>query len=230
MAIRPPSPRFARKIAVVGDERLARFFQRRLDHRMAPAFDFEAQRSVDQRAGPVALDREFGERGGDVDLGQRRPEAAQALALCETGLAQALERLEFDRERPVGRRGDARLEISERVGGEAHRAGHRLAMDEGRVERGLEQRLAGGLRRLDVVAEKVVVLDLELPDARLIGVGGLQLGDDAAAFVAQAARLIERRQGAGRTNPPSRLRSGRSSASVASRSRSSSAQSARSRA
>ena len=116
-------------------------------------------------------------------------------------MAQTLERLEFDRERPVGRRGDAQLEIGERVGGEAHRAGHRLAMDEGRVERGLEQRLASGLRRLDVVAEKVVVLDFELPDARLIGVGGLQLGDDAAAFVAEAPRLIERRQGA-RANEP----------------------------
>ena len=39
MAMRP-LPRFARKIAVVGDERLARLFQRRLDHGMAPAFDF----------------------------------------------------------------------------------------------------------------------------------------------------------------------------------------------
>ena len=175
--------------------------QRRLDHRMASALDREAQRGVDQRARPVALDCEFGERRGDVDLGQRGAEVAQAFALGEAGLAQALERLEFERERLVGRGGDARLEIGERVGGEAHRAGHRLAMDEGRAMRSLEQRLAGRLRGLDVIAEKVVVLDLELPDAGFVGVGRLQPRDHTAAFVAQAARFVERGFGAGADKP-----------------------------
>ena len=141
---------------------------------------------------PIALDREFSERGGDVDLGQRGAEAAQAFALRDAGLTQALERLELERERPVGRGGDARLEIGERVGREAHRAGHRLAMDEGRVMGRLEQRLAGRLRRLDEIAKKVVVLDLELPDAGFVGVGRLQPRDHAAAFVAQAPRFVER--------------------------------------
>ncbi len=56
----------------------------------------------------------------------------------------------------------------------------------------LEQRLAGGLRGLDEIAEKVVVLDLELPDAGFVGVGRLQSRDHAAAFVAQASRFVER--------------------------------------
>jgi hypothetical protein len=43
-------------------------------------------------------------------------------------------------------------------------------MNEGRVERRLEQRLARRLRGFDVIAEKVVVLDLELPDAGLLRV------------------------------------------------------------
>ena len=159
---------------------------------MAPALDSEAQRGVDQRPRPIALDREFGERGGDVDLGQSRAEAAQAFALGEAGQAQTLERFEFERERLVGRGGDARLEIGERVGREAHRAGHRLAMDEGRVMGGLEQRLAGRLRRLDEIAEKVVVLDPELLDAGFVGVRRLQARDHAAAFVAQAPRFVER--------------------------------------
>ena len=179
---------------MVGDERLARVSQRRLDHGMAPAFNCEAQRSVDEGTGPAALDRELGERRRNVDLGQRRAETAQPLALGEAGLPQALERLEFERERPIGGGGDPLLEIGERVGGEAHRAGHRLAMDEGPVVRGPEQRLAGRLRRLDEEAEEIVVLDLELPDARLVGVGRLQVRDDATAFVAQAARLVERRK------------------------------------
>ena len=182
--MRPPSPDVARQVAVIGDERLARDFQRRLDHRMASALDLEAKRSIDERAGPVALDGEFGERGGDVDLSQRGAEAAQAFAFGEAGLPEALEGVEFERERLVGRRRDARLQVDERVGGEAHRAGHRLAMDEGRVERGFQERLACRLLRLDVEPEKVVVLDLELPHARLLGVGRLHLGDDAAAFVA----------------------------------------------
>ena len=40
----------AGKIAVVGDEGLACGFQRRLDHRMAPALDPEGERGVDERA------------------------------------------------------------------------------------------------------------------------------------------------------------------------------------
>ena len=58
---------------------------------------------------------------------------------------------------------------------------------------GFKKRLALRLRRLDVIAEKVVVLDPELPDSGLLGVRGLHLGDDAAAFVAKAARFVERR-------------------------------------
>src|SRR5208282_5191393 len=111
------------------------------------------KRSIDERAGPVALDSEFGERGGDVDLSERRAEAAQAFAFGEASLPETLEDVEFERERLVGRRRDARLQVDERVGGEAHRAGHRLAMDEGRVERGFQERLARRLLRLDVKPE-----------------------------------------------------------------------------
>ena len=70
------------------------------------------------------------------------PKPRRRFALRDAGLTQALERLEFERERPVGRRGDARCEIRERVGREAHCAGHRLAMDEGGVMGRLQQRLA----------------------------------------------------------------------------------------
>ena len=58
-----------------------------------------------------------------------------------------------------------------------------------------------GLRRLDEIAEEVVVLDLELPDAGLVGVRRLQVGDDAAALVAQAPRFIERGHRAGADKP-----------------------------
>src|SRR5580704_2490228 len=101
---------------------------------MAPALDFEGERGVDERPDPVAFDGEFGERGGDVDPGERRAEAAQGLGLCETGFTKALEDVELELERAVGGGGDPRLEVDKRARGEAHGAGHGLAMDEGRVE------------------------------------------------------------------------------------------------
>ena len=175
--------------------------------------------------GPVALDGELRERGGDVDIGDRRAEGSKALAFGKTGVAQPLEGVELERQRPVGGRGDPRLELDERVGGEAQRPGHGLAVDEGRVEGGLEQRLALRLRRLDVVAEEVVVPDLELPDARLLDIGRLHLGDHPPALVAERARLVERRQAARADEAASRFTSGRSSASVFARSSCNAAQS-----
>ncbi len=74
-------------------------------------------------------------------------------------------------------------------------------MEEGRVVWRLEQCLARRLWRLDEVAEEIVVLDLELPDAGLIGVGPLEFGNHATAFVAQAPRLFERGQSAGTHKP-----------------------------
>ena len=65
----------------------------------------------------------------------------------------------------VGRRSDPRLEIDEGARGEAQGAGRRLAVDEARIERRLQKRLAVRLRDLDVIAEKVVVFDPELPNS-----------------------------------------------------------------
>ena len=58
--------------------------------------------------------------------------------------------------------------------------------------RWLQQRLPGRLRRLDVEPEEIVVLDLQLSRTRLVGVARLHFRNDAAAFVAQSARLVER--------------------------------------
>src|SRR5579863_3892541 len=74
-------------------------------------------------------------------------------------------------------------------------------MDEGRVERGFQERLARRLRRFDVKAEEVVMLDLELPDTCLGSVRRLQFRDHTATFVTQAPRLIKRGQGARADEP-----------------------------
>ena len=65
-------------------------------------------------------------------------------------------------------------------------------MDEEGVVGRLPPGLADGWRHLDEEAEEIVVLDLELADAGLLGVAGLQGGDDLAGVVAQRPRLVER--------------------------------------
>ena len=65
-------------------------------------------------------------------------------------------------------------------------------MDEGRVERRGHQLVAVLRGDLDEIAEHVVVPDLQRADAGRFGVAHLQRGDDAARFVAQRARLVER--------------------------------------
>ena len=110
-----------------------------------------------------------------------------------TRAGEPLEDLELERQRAVGRVGDLGFELAELGGGEAHLAGERLAMDEGRVERRGEQLFAVLRGDLDEIAEHVVVPDLQRADAGRLGVARLQRGDDAARFVAQRARLVERR-------------------------------------
>ncbi len=178
---------FARQVAIVGDEGLAALGERRLDDGMAPALDRKAQRTVDMRARPVAFDREFGERRGDVDFRKRGAEPAQHVGLARGRLPQPLENLELEAERAIGGRGDARFQIDQRMGGEAHRARHGLAVNEGRRMRRLQQRSRpAACGRLEVIAEEIVVLDLELAHARLFGVARLHFGDHAPALVAQA--------------------------------------------
>ena len=63
---------------------------------------------------------------------------------------------------------------------------------------GAVMQLVGVLRRdFDEIAEHAIVLDLELGHAAFAAIARFQPGDDAAAFVAQRSRFVERRMGAG---------------------------------
>ena len=94
-------------------------------------------------------------------------------------------------ERAVGGVGDLGFEFAEFGGGEAHLAGQRLAVDEGRVERRAHQLLAVLGGDVDEIAEHVVVPDLQRADAGRLGVTHLQRGDDAAR-IRRAARAPRR--------------------------------------
>ena len=113
---------------------------------MAPAFDAKSA-SESSTCGRVQsrLTASSAKRGGDVEFGERRAEAAQNRGAVERGAAQRLEHVKLASERAVGGGGDARIEFDQRLRGEAHRALHGLAMDEGLDMRRLQQRLADRL-------------------------------------------------------------------------------------
>ena len=114
-----------------------------------------------------------------------------ALAAVDGG-GEAIENLKLERQRALGGAGDLGFQFAKFSGGEAHLAGERLAMDEGRVERRAHQLVAVLRGDVDEIAEHVVVPDFQRADAGRLGVTHLQRGDDAARFVAQRARLVER--------------------------------------
>ena len=182
-----------RQIAIIGDERRAVARQRLLDHRMAAAFDDETMTVVDVRPRVIALGGKMRERAGDIEAAERLGAFLDRGALRDDAGSEPLENLEFEPERAVGGAGDLGFQFAQFGGGEAHLAGQRLAVDEGRVERRGQQLVAVLGGDLDEIAEHVVVPDLERADAGFLGIARLQGGDHAAGFVAQRARLVEAR-------------------------------------
>ena len=181
-----------RKIAIIGNEGRAVARQGLLDDRMAAAFDDEGMAVVDQRPRVVALRGQMRERAGDIETGERLGAVLDVGALRHHAGDKPLEDLQLEPERALGGAGDFRFELAQLGGGETDLAGQRLAVDEDAVERRRHQLLAVLGRHLDEIAQHVVVLDLEDADAGVLGVARLQGGNDAARFIAQRARLIER--------------------------------------
>ena len=150
-----------RQIAIIGDEALAVLDERPLDDRMPATLDPELEAVMDARTDPVPAARDRCQCRRDIEPGERVRRRPKALRLCDHLRHQSLEQLQFQRERLFAGRGDARLQPREFGGGKAHRAGHGLAMDEGRVEGLLQKPLARLLRHLDEIAEHGVVPDFQ---------------------------------------------------------------------
>ena len=104
---------------------------------------------------------------------------------------EPLENLQLEPERALGGAGDLGFQLAQLGGGEAHLPGQRLAVDEGGIERRVQQFVAVLGGDLDEIAEHVVVADFQRADAGFLGIARLQRGDDAARFVAQGAHLVE---------------------------------------
>ena len=182
-----------REIAVVGHELLAALRQRGLDDRVTAAPDVEGEARIDAGTRIAALDRQFGQGGGDVECGQRRCGRRNRSGLGHDGGGEFVEQLQFDFQRAAGRLGNAACEARQFRRGEAHRVGHGLAMNEASGEGRRGELFAVARRHLDVIAEHIVVADLQRRDAGFVGIFRLQAGDQAARVVAQAAGFVERR-------------------------------------
>ena len=140
----------------------------------------------------MALDRHLRQCRGDVENGERFRGLLDPARRGRHLRGELVESLELDAERAVGGARDFGFELAQLRRREADLAGERLAVDEGRVERRRHQPLAVLRGDLDEIAEHVVVANLERAHRRRIGIARLQRGDDAARFVAQRPRLIER--------------------------------------
>ncbi len=157
---------------------------------MAAAGDLEGDAGLDHRPAIALLDREFGMGGRDVEYGQGGGGALDGFG-AGRGLAdQIVEQGQLERQRLVACLADPRLDLAELDRGEAHGIRHGLAMDEEPARPGIE--LAGmGRRHLDVVAQHVVVPDLQAGNAGRLGVARLEIGHHAPALVAQLAPFVE---------------------------------------
>ncbi len=181
----------AGKIAIIGDERLAVAGERRLDDRMAAALDDEIKRIVDLGAGPVAYRGKLRQRRRDIDGGERLGHRLDRWFGGKDLPGELFENADFPCQRLVRGRRNLGLKLGELRSRETHRAGHRLAMHEGRVERRLQQLFTLRLRHFDEIAEEIIVLELELLGLGPSSVLRLQFGDDFAALVAQGAQPVE---------------------------------------
>ena len=159
---------------------------------MPPAFDVEGRGAVHLRAGVAVFDGEFGEGGGNIERGQGRRGFGDQFGLRHHFLHQIGEELQFQRQRFSGGLGDFLLKIGKFGGCEARGVRHRLAVDESLF---ISVELVGVRGRgLDVIAEDVVVLDLEAGDAGFLRVFRLQSCDMAAAVVAELHEFVELRR------------------------------------
>ena len=123
----------------------------------------KAERAIDLGPHVIVVDREFCQRGRDVEQRERMRGGAQIVAGGQRHRAEPLEDFQFQPERAVAGIGDLGFDLAEFGGGEANLPGQRLAMDEGRVQRRRHQLVAVLRGDLDEIAEHVVVADLRAP-------------------------------------------------------------------
>ena len=138
-------------------------FKRRFDHRMAAGLDRERRARFQPAAGSSrSLHREFGDGRRDVERGQRRGRrAGSPRARARASLTRSSKSRSSSASALSAARRDPAFELAQFGWWCSAPRSQRLAVDEGRPELA---RVIG--RHLDVIAQHVVVADLERSDAR----------------------------------------------------------------
>ena len=190
-----PDPPVGRQIAIIGGETGAGFAHGEFDHGVAAGFDMEGGAGVYRGAAPVFRGRQFGQRGGDVEARKRGGGGGDAGGVGQRRFAQFFQMRGFGGERVIGGLGDFRAEFAQFRRGEADGAGHGLAVDEAAVD--AQQRIGALGGDFDVIAEHIVVADLQRRDAGFGLEAGFECDHGGAAILGGVAQGIKRRVEAG---------------------------------
>ena len=161
-----PQPRVFGQGAIIGDEARAARLQRLLDHRMAARLDLEAGLLVEARPAPAALGGALGQRGGDVEPGERVGGGGDRLGLARAPPRPA-PRNARPRRRARGRRPGSTRSASSCRSGALKRTTPARVWRWVKPESAAISRSALLRRHLDMEAEHIVVADLERRDAGL---------------------------------------------------------------
>ena len=161
-------------VGVVRDEE--RVFEHALDDGVAAVVNFDDAAVVHARTAIVVVHRDGRERAERVELGDEPRRALDAHALGGDGLAQGGENFKFERLVAISRGQNLLLKVFKFLGDVALAVHERLLAD---VRLG--HKLLKGVRDLDIVAEDLVVADLQRADAGLFLLARLDAGKQSLA-------------------------------------------------
>ena len=168
---------------VIGDEQAV--FQHPLHHRVAALPDLDDAGFVHVGAAVVVPHRHHGKGGEGVDLRHRRGGLLDAGGLGGDPLAQLGEQLVLQGHHPVRGGQNLLLQVLQFLGDVP------LAVHQGLLtDVGVRHLVLKGVGYLDIVAEDLVVADLQRSDAGALLFPGLDLGDDALAALEDMPQAV----------------------------------------
>ena len=185
---KPDVTRF-NQMAVIRDEALAGG-EHGFDHGMAATGDLEAAIVTNLGAAELPPRRQRRRCHCHINGGKSPRRRRQYIGRLQDRRAQAIEDFQFAGEGPVGGCRQVTFQFSKFGGGEPHRLRRCLAMNELFV---LHQLFSMCVANIDMIAEDIVVLDLERGNAGRLAITLLQGRNQPAAFIAKPAQLVQRR-------------------------------------
>ena len=167
-------------------------------------YAFNASRRVgDFRPAPAALRRPRRQRRRDVEAGERAGGIDDAGRLRQHQVAQFLEMRGLGGERMIASLHDARRLLMQFRRVEAHHPGEGLAMGETRI--GGHQGVGMPRCHLDMIAEDIIVTDLEAGNAGAVPIAAFEQRDRPPPVARDPAQLVQCRVEAFRDETASRL-------------------------